>query len=178
MFTVHDQLISFISNDPDCRSPALRIESDNPSTYTYPFSAMSDNNNKLIFEVRSPSDAYISLSPQKYDTENMYEIILGPRNRFGRQSSIKRCPLCKDGVKVDATLQRSVFVSDHEWRRFWIQFGSHNDGDGKVVMIGRDGEAKPFLVLEDTKDVRPRYVGLSTGKDIVSEFRFCNLCKY
>lgn len=144
---------------------------DAQQAYHYPYARIPDGAAKRItFSVKTARDAYISFSSQKYDTENMYEIVLGARN--GVYSSIKRCPSCRDGVKVDVTLTRSAFVTDEEWRSFWVEFG-----DGRVK-VGRDEDDESFLTLEDdvgSGDVS--YVGLSTARGVVAEFKFCDLCK-
>ncbi len=124
---------------------------------------------RINFMVMGPNDAYISLSPQKYDTENMYEIILGARR--GKYSAIKRCIQCKDKIKVDVTLSKDVFIRSDEWRSFWIEFG-----DERKVKLGREGE-EPFLVMDDLKEVPIRYVGLATKNGVLNHFKFCDLGK-
>ncbi|XP_047984467.1 uncharacterized protein LOC125224994 isoform X1 [Leguminivora glycinivorella] len=103
------------------------------------------------FKVRAPNDAMIELTSQARQTDPMYEIIIGG---WSNKKSVIRKHVCNILQKDEA--QTPQILNNKEFREFWLQWDNGN------VLVGREGEAAPFLVWQDPDPMTVAYVGVRT----------------
>ncbi|XP_077993134.1 macrophage mannose receptor 1-like [Glandiceps talaboti] len=128
--------------------------------YIYRYVSAPIQNSRVTFEVKASSDVHISLSANNYDTDPMYEIVIGGWGNT--QSVIRRCIQCANEV-VASTID---IVSPTEFRAFWITFVN-----GKIS-VGKDGETA-FMEWTDPDPLSINYVGYTTGFGSNGEFILC-----
>ncbi|XP_077993135.1 C-type mannose receptor 2-like [Glandiceps talaboti] len=128
--------------------------------YVYKFITAPVENSRVTFEVKASNDVHIALSPNDYDSNPMYEVVIGGWSNT--HSAIRRCGLCAEEVYVVT----DNIVSATEFRAFWITFVN-----GKIS-VGKDGEPA-FMEWTDPDPVDINYIGYTTGWGSNGEFILC-----
>lgn len=151
-----------------CKAP-LSVHSDGTmSSYDFPFQSVANSTRRIAFSVRANKDIYLALSPQPYQMDDMYEIVLG-RNTGARAAFIRRCRGCRKSATVG--LSRSRFLSSEQFMDYWMSWEA-----GRVA-VGYGGSEDAFLEWQDESPLAVRYVGFQSGRKVPATLQFCGLGK-
>lgn len=105
-----------------------------------PIVGRGPNREIITFDVKCKNDAHIALLSSEEVTNPIIEVFIGGWDNT--KSAIRF-----NQAKPDkAEEQTPGIVSPDEYHRFWIRFHDH------VIQVGREGEAVPFLVWENTDE--------------------------
>ncbi|XP_063360672.1 uncharacterized protein LOC134649773 [Cydia amplana] len=106
----------------------------------------------LRIRVRASNGATIGLATHPWETDPMYEVVLGG---WGNTKSVLRRFCCTNPDKAKAETKEILKSGDS--RGFWVRW------DGGNFMAGREGETKPFISWRDPDPFPVAFMGVHTG---------------
>ena len=106
---------AYFSSVAACESSPLHYTTGD-SHYHYDFGVLESATTQITFDVRAAKDVYIILSPQDYEIDEVYEIVIGGWNN--RKSAIRRCH--GNCEKAAVSQYQAGFLDSQSFRSFWI----------------------------------------------------------
>ncbi|XP_063533409.1 uncharacterized protein LOC134743727 isoform X1 [Cydia strobilella] len=104
------------------------------------------------FRVHARNDAHIALASIPRESGPMYEIVIGGWSNT--KSAIRR-RTCFPWEREE--VQTPNILGGSEYRGFWVRWES------STILVGRQGEAKPFMTWLDLEPIPVSYFGVHTG---------------
>ncbi|XP_061710918.1 uncharacterized protein LOC133520493 [Cydia pomonella] len=104
------------------------------------------------FKVHARNDAHIALASIPRESGPMYEIVIGG---WSNTKSVIRRRTCFPWEREE--VQTPNILGGSEYRGFWVRWES------ATILVGRQGEAKPFMTWLDLEPLPVSYFGVHTG---------------
>ena len=105
----------------------------------------------VVFRIRAPNDAHITLTSTEGESDPMLEVFLGG---WSNSKSVIRKNRTKPDVVEEPT---PGILNAGEFRGFWIRWTDN------VITVGREGEAAAFLSYDNSDAFPVNFIGVCTG---------------